>query len=96
MIRRLKSDVLSQLPAKQRKMVVVAPEAISAKSKAVLIAEAKKMAQGYKNVSQKLYEALVFQVPLFEDVSGEAVFWIPREVRATPCVEVQWMLKAQL
>uniref|UniRef100_A0A8C3K0Y5 SWI/SNF-related matrix-associated actin-dependent regulator of chromatin subfamily A-like protein 1 n=1 Tax=Calidris pygmaea TaxID=425635 RepID=A0A8C3K0Y5_9CHAR len=34
MIRRLKSDVLSQLPAKQRKMVVVAPEGISAKTKA--------------------------------------------------------------
>uniref|UniRef100_A0A8C3U4W0 SWI/SNF-related matrix-associated actin-dependent regulator of chromatin subfamily A-like protein 1 n=1 Tax=Catharus ustulatus TaxID=91951 RepID=A0A8C3U4W0_CATUS len=34
MIRRLKSDVLSQLPAKQRKMVVVAPEGMSAKTKA--------------------------------------------------------------
>uniref|UniRef100_A0A8V5FQE3 SWI/SNF-related matrix-associated actin-dependent regulator of chromatin subfamily A-like protein 1 n=1 Tax=Melopsittacus undulatus TaxID=13146 RepID=A0A8V5FQE3_MELUD len=34
MIRRLKSDVLSQLPAKQRKMVVVAPEKMSAKTKA--------------------------------------------------------------
>lgn len=51
MIRRLKSDVLSQLPAKQRKMVVVAP----AKTKAVLAAEAKMMAKGYKSVSQKLF-----------------------------------------
>lgn len=55
MIRRLKSDVLSQLPAKQRKMVVVAPEKISAKTKAVLAAEAKTMTKGYKSVSWKLF-----------------------------------------
>uniref|UniRef100_A0A8C3U2A2 SWI/SNF-related matrix-associated actin-dependent regulator of chromatin subfamily A-like protein 1 n=1 Tax=Catharus ustulatus TaxID=91951 RepID=A0A8C3U2A2_CATUS len=48
MIRRLKSDVLSQLPAKQRKMVVVAPEGMSAKTKAALAAEAKKMKQQEK------------------------------------------------
>lgn len=54
MIRRLKSDVLSQLPAKQRKMVVVAPEGISAKTKTVLAVEAKKMAKGFESVSQKL------------------------------------------
>ncbi|NXQ97357.1 SMAL1 protein, partial [Sagittarius serpentarius] len=59
MIRRLKSDVLSQLPAKQRKMVVVAPEGISAKTKAVLAAEAKKMANGYKSKQQEK-EALLF------------------------------------
>jgi len=55
MIRRLKSDVLSQLPAKQRKMVVVSPEGINAKTKAALAVEAKKMAKGYGNVSQKLF-----------------------------------------
>ncbi|NXX47569.1 SMAL1 protein, partial [Tricholaema leucomelas] len=60
MIRRLKSDVLSQLPAKQRKMVVVAPEGISAKTKAVLVAEAKKMAQGYKSKQQEKEALLVF------------------------------------
>ncbi|NXU89032.1 SMAL1 protein, partial [Xiphorhynchus elegans] len=60
MIRRLKSDVLSQLPAKQRKMVVVAPEGISAKTKAVLEAEAKKMAKGYKNKQQEKEALLVF------------------------------------
>lgn len=59
MIRRLKSDVLSQLPAKQRKMVVVAPEGMSAKTKAALAAEAKKMAKGYGNVSQKLIFAVI-------------------------------------
>ncbi|NWI58234.1 SMAL1 protein, partial [Calyptomena viridis] len=60
MIRRLKSDVLSQLPAKQRKMVVVAPERISAKTKAVLEAEAKKMAKGYKSKQQEKEALLVF------------------------------------
>ncbi|NXP19138.1 SMAL1 protein, partial [Scytalopus superciliaris] len=60
MIRRLKSDVLSQLPAKQRKMVVVAPEGISAKTKAVLEAEAKKMAKGYPSKQQEKEALLVF------------------------------------
>ncbi|XP_032859804.2 SWI/SNF-related matrix-associated actin-dependent regulator of chromatin subfamily A-like protein 1 isoform X2 [Tyto alba] len=60
MIRRLKSDVLSQLPAKQRKMVVVAPEAISAKTKAVLAAEAKKMAKGYGGKQQEKEALLLF------------------------------------
>uniref|UniRef100_A0A8D0KTE7 SWI/SNF-related matrix-associated actin-dependent regulator of chromatin subfamily A-like protein 1 n=1 Tax=Strix occidentalis caurina TaxID=311401 RepID=A0A8D0KTE7_STROC len=55
MIRRLKSDVLSQLPAKQRKMVVVAPEGISAKSKAVLAAEAKRMKQQEKEALLLFY-----------------------------------------
>ncbi|XP_032549058.1 SWI/SNF-related matrix-associated actin-dependent regulator of chromatin subfamily A-like protein 1 [Chiroxiphia lanceolata] len=60
MIRRLKSDVLSQLPAKQRKMVVVAPEGINAKTKAVLEAEAKRMAKGYKSKQQEKEALLVF------------------------------------
>ncbi|XP_030808672.1 SWI/SNF-related matrix-associated actin-dependent regulator of chromatin subfamily A-like protein 1 [Camarhynchus parvulus] len=60
MIRRLKSDVLSQLPAKQRKMVVVAPEGISAKTKAALAAEAKKMAKGYESKQQEKEALLVY------------------------------------
>ncbi|XP_071603861.1 SWI/SNF-related matrix-associated actin-dependent regulator of chromatin subfamily A-like protein 1 isoform X2 [Heliangelus exortis] len=60
MIRRLKSDVLSQLPAKQRKMVVVAPEGISAKTKAALAAEAKKMAKGYGSKQQEKEALLLF------------------------------------
>lgn len=52
MIRRLKSDVLSQLPAKQRKMVVVAPEGLNTTTKADLAAAAKEMAKGYKSVSR--------------------------------------------
>ncbi|NXI73696.1 SMAL1 protein, partial [Anseranas semipalmata] len=60
MIRRLKSDVLSQLPAKQRKMVVVSPEGINAKTKAVLAAEAKKMAKGYESKQQEKEALLLF------------------------------------
>lgn len=51
MLRRLKSDVLSQLPAKQRKMVVVAPGRISAKARASLDAAAKEMTTKDKSVS---------------------------------------------
>ncbi|XP_021145955.2 SWI/SNF-related matrix-associated actin-dependent regulator of chromatin subfamily A-like protein 1 isoform X1 [Columba livia] len=60
MIRRLKSDVLSQLPAKQRKVIVVAPEGISAKTKAALAAEAKKMAKGYESKQQEKEALLLF------------------------------------
>uniref|UniRef100_A0A8C6Y019 SWI/SNF-related matrix-associated actin-dependent regulator of chromatin subfamily A-like protein 1 n=1 Tax=Naja naja TaxID=35670 RepID=A0A8C6Y019_NAJNA len=44
MIRRLKSDVLSQLPAKQRKMVVVTPEGINTRTKAELTKQEQKEA----------------------------------------------------
>uniref|UniRef100_A0A5F9CTR1 SWI/SNF-related matrix-associated actin-dependent regulator of chromatin subfamily A-like protein 1 n=1 Tax=Oryctolagus cuniculus TaxID=9986 RepID=A0A5F9CTR1_RABIT len=43
MLRRLKADVLSQLPAKQRKMVVIVPGRISARARAALDAAAKEM-----------------------------------------------------
>ncbi|KAM4697925.1 SWI/SNF-related matrix-associated actin-dependent regulator of chromatin subfamily A-like protein 1 [Rhinophrynus dorsalis] len=60
MIRRLKSEVLSQLPAKQRKMVVVAPEGINAKTKAALAAAAKEMAKGFKSKMQEKEALLLF------------------------------------
>ncbi|KAM7153617.1 SWI/SNF-related matrix-associated actin-dependent regulator of chromatin subfamily A-like protein 1 isoform 2-T2 [Macrochelys suwanniensis] len=60
MIRRLKSDVLSQLPAKQRKMVVVAPEGMNAKTKAELAAKAKEMAKGYRSKQQEKEALLLF------------------------------------
>ncbi|XP_019409998.1 PREDICTED: SWI/SNF-related matrix-associated actin-dependent regulator of chromatin subfamily A-like protein 1 isoform X1 [Crocodylus porosus] len=60
MIRRLKLDVLSQLPAKQRTVVVVAPEGINAKTKAVLAAATKQMARGYKNKREEKEALLHF------------------------------------
>ncbi|CAO2624922.1 SWI/SNF-related matrix-associated actin-dependent regulator of chromatin subfamily A-like protein 1 [Lemmus lemmus] len=57
MLRRLKSDVLSQLPAKQRKMVVVNPGRISTRAKAALDAAAKEMTKN--NTKQQQKEALI-------------------------------------
>lgn len=57
MLRRLKSDVLSQLPAKQRKMVVVNPGRISSRAKAALDAAAKEMTKN--NTKQQQKEALL-------------------------------------
>ncbi|XP_048200753.1 SWI/SNF-related matrix-associated actin-dependent regulator of chromatin subfamily A-like protein 1 [Perognathus longimembris pacificus] len=57
MLRRLKSDVLSQLPAKQRKIVVVAPGQISARDRAALEAAAKEMTTDKTKQQQK--EALI-------------------------------------
>ncbi|XP_075789135.1 SWI/SNF-related matrix-associated actin-dependent regulator of chromatin subfamily A-like protein 1 isoform X1 [Pelodiscus sinensis] len=60
MIRRLKSDVLSQLPAKQRKMVVVSPDGINSKTKAALAAAANDMAKGYTNKQQEKEALFLF------------------------------------
>ncbi|KAM4626452.1 SWI/SNF-related matrix-associated actin-dependent regulator of chromatin subfamily A-like protein 1 [Discoglossus pictus] len=60
MIRRLKSEVLSQLPAKQRKMVVIAPEGINSKTKAALAAAAKEMTKGFKSKVQEKEALLMF------------------------------------
>lgn len=51
MLRRLKSDVLSQLPAKQRKVVTVTTDGINSRTKAALSAAARELAKGYGNVS---------------------------------------------
>ncbi|XP_074255157.1 SWI/SNF-related matrix-associated actin-dependent regulator of chromatin subfamily A-like protein 1 isoform X2 [Saimiri boliviensis] len=66
MLRRLKSDVLSQLPAKQRKIVVVAPGRISATARAALNAAAKEMTKDKTKQQQK--EALI----LFFNRTAEA------------------------
>lgn len=50
MLRRLKPDVLSQLPAKQRKVVTVTIDGINARIKAALSAAAKQLAKGHRNV----------------------------------------------
>nr|XP_056717496.1 SWI/SNF-related matrix-associated actin-dependent regulator of chromatin subfamily A-like protein 1 [Euleptes europaea] len=67
MIRRLKSKVLSQLPSKQRRVVVVAPEGINARTKAELAEAAKQMTRGYKS-KQEEKEALI----LFYNRTAEA------------------------
>lgn len=51
MLRRLKTEVLSQLPAKQRKVVIVTTDGINARTKAALSAAAKDLAKGGHNVS---------------------------------------------
>lgn len=53
MLRRLKSDVLSQLPAKQRKVVTITIDGINTRTKAALSAAAKDLAKGHRNVSHK-------------------------------------------
>lgn len=51
MLRRLKSDVLSQLPAKQRKVVTITIDGINTRTKAALSAAAKDLAKERRNVS---------------------------------------------
>ena len=51
MLRRLKCDVLAQLPPKQRKMVIIAPGRISTRARAALDAVAKEMTTMDKTVS---------------------------------------------
>ncbi|XP_058388943.1 SWI/SNF-related matrix-associated actin-dependent regulator of chromatin subfamily A-like protein 1 [Diceros bicornis minor] len=60
MLRRLKSDVLSQLPAKQRKMVVVAPGRINARTRASLDAAAKEMTTKNKTKQQQKEALILF------------------------------------
>ncbi|XP_066137040.1 SWI/SNF-related matrix-associated actin-dependent regulator of chromatin subfamily A-like protein 1 isoform X1 [Saccopteryx bilineata] len=60
MLRRLKADVLSQLPAKQRKMVVVAPSRISARARASLDAAAKEMTAKDRSKGQQKEALILF------------------------------------
>uniref|UniRef100_A0A9J7Z0H7 SWI/SNF-related matrix-associated actin-dependent regulator of chromatin subfamily A-like protein 1 n=1 Tax=Cyprinus carpio carpio TaxID=630221 RepID=A0A9J7Z0H7_CYPCA len=60
MLRRLKSEVLSQLPAKQRKVVTVTTDGTNSRTKAALNAAAKELARGYHNKSQEKEALLVF------------------------------------
>nr|XP_046260355.1 SWI/SNF-related matrix-associated actin-dependent regulator of chromatin subfamily A-like protein 1 [Scatophagus argus] len=60
MLRRLKSDVLSQLPAKQRKVVTVTINGINTRTKAALSAAAKQLAQGNHNKKEEKEALLVF------------------------------------
>ncbi|KAJ8255314.1 hypothetical protein GJAV_G00203460 [Gymnothorax javanicus] len=60
MLRRLKSEVLSQLPAKLRKVVTVTTDGITARTKAALAAAAKDLARGHRNKLQEKEALLVF------------------------------------
>ena len=51
MLRRLKTEVLSQLPAKQRKVVAVTVDAVGARTKAALGAAARELAKHQSNAS---------------------------------------------
>ncbi|XP_033086228.1 SWI/SNF-related matrix-associated actin-dependent regulator of chromatin subfamily A-like protein 1 isoform X3 [Trachypithecus francoisi] len=60
MLRRLKSDVLSQLPAKQRKIVVIAPGRINARTRAALDAAAMEMTTKDKTKQQQKDALILF------------------------------------
>ncbi|XP_037542322.1 SWI/SNF-related matrix-associated actin-dependent regulator of chromatin subfamily A-like protein 1 [Nematolebias whitei] len=60
MLRRLKSDVLSQLPAKQRKVVTVTTDGINTRTKAALSAAAKELAKNHHSKMEEKEALLVF------------------------------------
>ncbi|XP_034549236.1 SWI/SNF-related matrix-associated actin-dependent regulator of chromatin subfamily A-like protein 1 [Notolabrus celidotus] len=60
MLRRLKSDVLSQLPAKQRKVVTVTIDGVNTRLKAALSAAAKQLSSGNSNKKEEKEALLVF------------------------------------
>uniref|UniRef100_A0A8C0P4C2 SWI/SNF-related matrix-associated actin-dependent regulator of chromatin subfamily A-like protein 1 n=1 Tax=Canis lupus familiaris TaxID=9615 RepID=A0A8C0P4C2_CANLF len=60
MLRRLKCDVLAQLPPKQRKMVIIAPGRISTRARAALDAVAKEMTTMDKTKQQQKEALLLF------------------------------------
>ncbi|XP_078117856.1 SWI/SNF-related matrix-associated actin-dependent regulator of chromatin subfamily A-like protein 1 isoform X1 [Sander vitreus] len=60
MLRRLKCDVLSQLPAKQRKVVTVTIDGINTRVKAALSAAAKQLASQNSNKREEKEALLVF------------------------------------
>ncbi|KAM6986962.1 SWI/SNF-related matrix-associated actin-dependent regulator of chromatin subfamily A-like protein 1 [Aplochiton taeniatus] len=60
MLRRLKSDVLTQLPAKQRKVVTVSTDGVNSRTKAALSAASKQLAQGQHNKIKEKEALLVY------------------------------------
>uniref|UniRef100_UPI003AB0F028 SWI/SNF-related matrix-associated actin-dependent regulator of chromatin subfamily A-like protein 1 n=1 Tax=Centroberyx gerrardi TaxID=166262 RepID=UPI003AB0F028 len=60
MLRRLKCDVLSQLPAKQRKVVTVTVDGVNTRTKAALSAAAKELAKGQHNKMKEKEALLIF------------------------------------
>ncbi|XP_041663486.1 SWI/SNF-related matrix-associated actin-dependent regulator of chromatin subfamily A-like protein 1 isoform X2 [Cheilinus undulatus] len=60
MLRRLKSEVLSQLPSKQRKVVTVTIDGVNTRTKAALSAAAKQLAKGTHNKKEEKEALLIF------------------------------------
>uniref|UniRef100_A0AAY4C7P2 SWI/SNF-related matrix-associated actin-dependent regulator of chromatin subfamily A-like protein 1 n=1 Tax=Denticeps clupeoides TaxID=299321 RepID=A0AAY4C7P2_9TELE len=60
MLRRLKSEVLSQLPSKQRKVVTITTDGINARTKAALSAAAKELTKGHRNKMKEKEALLIF------------------------------------
>ncbi|XP_070694755.1 SWI/SNF-related matrix-associated actin-dependent regulator of chromatin subfamily A-like protein 1 isoform X2 [Pempheris klunzingeri] len=60
MLRRLKPDVLSQLPAKQRKVVTVTIDGVNTRIKSALSAAAKHLAKGHGNKMAEKEALLIF------------------------------------
>ncbi|XP_034144871.1 SWI/SNF-related matrix-associated actin-dependent regulator of chromatin subfamily A-like protein 1 isoform X1 [Esox lucius] len=60
MLRRLKSDVLSQLPAKQRKVVTVTTDGVNSRTRSALAAAARQLAGGHNNKMKEKEALLVF------------------------------------
>ncbi|XP_076018014.1 SWI/SNF-related matrix-associated actin-dependent regulator of chromatin subfamily A-like protein 1 [Genypterus blacodes] len=60
MLRRLKAEVLAQLPAKQRKVVTVTIDGINTRTKAALSVAAKEVAKGHRNKTDEKEALLVF------------------------------------
>uniref|UniRef100_A0AAR2J6E7 SWI/SNF-related matrix-associated actin-dependent regulator of chromatin subfamily A-like protein 1 n=1 Tax=Pygocentrus nattereri TaxID=42514 RepID=A0AAR2J6E7_PYGNA len=83
MLRRLKSDVLSQLPAKQRKVVTVTTDGINARTKAALSAAAKELASGQR---QTLYKELTDKGVCYIRIDGST----PSAERQQLCEKFQF------
>ncbi|XP_038124099.1 SWI/SNF-related matrix-associated actin-dependent regulator of chromatin subfamily A-like protein 1 [Cyprinodon tularosa] len=60
MLRRLKSDVLSQLPSKQRKVVTVTIDGVSTSTKAALSAAAKLLVKDHRSKKEEKEALLIF------------------------------------
>ncbi|XP_067265056.1 SWI/SNF-related matrix-associated actin-dependent regulator of chromatin subfamily A-like protein 1 isoform X2 [Chanodichthys erythropterus] len=84
MLRRLKSEVLSQLPAKQRKVVTVTTDGINSRTKAALNAAAKELAKGYHNT---LMSSSVF---MCRSHKKRKLFWFSSTTQQRPRSEPSW------
>jgi len=73
MLRRLKTQVLPQLPTKQRKVVTVTIDAVNTRTKAALTAAARELAKRQSNASLTHAHTLINND--YSVVNDEAAFW---------------------